>query len=491
MQSGRVRRRLLNDRRRVGQRAANRLAGAGGLDASERPNGVQPSPLAPLPQPLGQGGDGGFAALGQGRDGSLPHRRSHVVEPLGQALGRWSRPVELRAARVAWRLGSGFFHAINRAQDFRPPKLRRRATELVPTAGVEHEQTAIGVLDHVGRVKVGVGRGEKIGVLRAERRAVGSQHVALHAVQVELTGKQVAGEVAAEHGRLVNLQAARRCRAEVRHHRHQIASARVTVHHAVRLAVNSAVNGVHQSVALATGGVLEKCGGEKPLAARRKNDVHRVVHAANHHRLVRAARWVAAENMRGTRDTLAAAKRRIALLGERALAPVNPPVTAKVRPVQIVGTAGERLALEPLLPLVGHAVAVGISQPPNARGRGDVKRTVVPKRALGEHHFVGEHDGVIELPVAVAILQAYDAVRLFRELFLDRIIRAGRVGDVQPPLLIERGRNRTVNQRRPGDSLHREAVRHSEDRLAKRHLNGVGLGQQQDNSQASKRQSRH
>jgi len=27
--------------------------------------------------------------------------------------------------------------------------------------------------------------------------------------------------------------------------------------------------------------------------------------------------------------------------------------------------------------------------------------------------------------------------------------------------------------------------------LVKRHLNGVGLGQQQDNSQASKRQSRH
>lgn len=141
--------------------------------------------------------------------------------------------------------------------------------------------------------------------------------------------------------------------------------------------------------------------------------------------------------MRGTRDALATAKRRIALLGERALAPVNPPVATKVRPMQIVGTAGERLALEPLLPLVSYAVAIGISQAPNARGRGDVKRTVVPKRAFGEHHLVGEHNGVIELPVAVAILQADDTVRLFRKLFLDRIIRTGRVSDVQPPLLIQ------------------------------------------------------
>ena len=264
----------------------------------------------------------------------------------------------------------------------------------------------------------------------------------------------------------------------MRHHRHQIASARVTVHHAVRLAVNSAVNGVHQSVALATGGVLEKCGGEKPLTARRKNDVHRVVHAANHHRLVRAARWVAAENMRGTRDTLAAAKRREALLGKRAFAPVNPSIAAKVRPMQIVGAAGQRLALKPFLALVSHAVAVGIGQSPNARRRRDIKRSVVPQRALGEHHFVGEHDGMIELSVTVAILEPDDTMRFFRELFLDRIIRARRVGDVQSPLLIERRRDRPIHQRRPGDAFHREAIRHGEDRLAKRHFNGVGHGQQ-------------
>ena len=182
-------------------------------------------------------------------------------------------------------------------------------------------------------MKVGVGRGQKIGILRAKRRAVWNQHVPLHFVEVELTGEQIAGEVAAQHGRLVKLQATRRSRAQLCHYRHQIASARMAVDHAVWLAVDTAVNGMHQAVALAAGGILKECGGEKPLAAGRKDDIHRVVHPANHHRFVRATRCVSPENMRGTRDTLAAAVRRIALLGKRPLAPVDPTVASKVRPM--------------------------------------------------------------------------------------------------------------------------------------------------------------
>ena len=44
---------------------------------------------------------------------------------------------------------------------------------------------------------------------------------------------------------------------------------------------------------------------------------------------------------------------------------------------------------------------------------------------------------------------------------------------------------------RPRDALHRKAVRHSEHRLAKRHLSGQALGQQQNRNQAGKRKSKH
>ena len=266
------------------------------------------------------------------------------------------------------------------------------------------------------------------------------------------------------------LQPARRRRAEMRQHRHQFAGARMAVHHAVRLAVHAAVNGVDESVAFSAAGILEKCCCENAFAGVCEHNVHRVVHPSGHHRLVPSTDRVAPKNMRRPRDPLATPERRVALLGKRPLAPVNPPVTPKVRPVQVVGTAGERFALEPLLALVGHAVAVGVRQPPDARRRGDVKRPVVPQRALGKHHPLGKHNGMIELAVTVAILQADDTMRLFRELFLDRIIRSRRVGDVQPALFIERGRDGAIDQRGPRDALHREAVRHGKDRFAQRHF---------------------
>ena len=403
VQPGRVRRRLLNIRSHIGQGSPSRTARAVALDTAKRPDCVLPSRHAPPSQPLDQGRNGSLAALGQGDDRAAVHHRTHVVEPRDEPLNGGVRPVQPLTARVGWRLGSRFLYSVDRAQDFRPPELRCRATQLVPAAGVEHEEAAVGVLQHVGGVKVGVGRGQKIGVNRAERRAFQDEFVPLHTVQVELTGKQVAGEAVAEYGRLVKLQPTRRGRAEVGQHRHQFAGARMVVQHTVPLAVDAAVYGVDQAVAPAAGGVLQKRRREDAFAGGGEHDIHRVVHPAGHHRLVRAARRMAAKNMRRTRHPLGAPERRIPLLRECALAPVNPSVTAEVRPVQVVGTAGER-GLEPLLTLVGHAVAVGIAQPPDARRCGDVERAVMPQRPLGKHHLVSEHDGVLEPTVAVAIL---------------------------------------------------------------------------------------
>ena len=74
------------------------------------------------------------------------------------------------------------------------------------------------------------------------------------------------------------------------------------------LAVDAAVDGVDQAVALAAAGVLEERRREDALAAGREDDVDRVVHAAGHHRLDAGAVGPAAEDVRGARDEAAACR---------------------------------------------------------------------------------------------------------------------------------------------------------------------------------------
>ena len=107
----------------------------------------------------------------------------------------------------------------------------------------------------------------------------------------------------------------------------------------------------------------------------------------------------------------------IGLLREGALAPVNPAVGSEVRPVQVVGAAGQRLALEPFDTLVRDAVAVGVGQLPDARRRSDVERSGVPHRTFGEHHLVGEDRALVEPAVAIRVFQPKDPVRLLRSCF--------------------------------------------------------------------------
>jgi hypothetical protein len=149
---------------------------------------------------------------------------------------------------------------------------------------------------------------------------------------------------------------------------------------------------------------------------------------------------------------------RVGLLRERPLAPVDPAVGAEIGPVQVVGAAGQRLALEPLLAAVGHAVAVGVGQLPDARRRRHVERAVGPQRPLGEHHPVGEGRPPVEATVAIDVLEPDDAMGPVLELDGDLVVRPRRLGDVEPPLLVEVGDDRPVDQRRAGGELDGEAV---------------------------------
>ena len=147
--------------------------------------------------------------------------------------------------------------------------------------------------------------------------------------------------------------------------------------------------------------------------------------------------------------------------------------------MQVVGAAGERLAREPLDPLVGHAVAVGVGQLPDGGRRGDVERAAVPHRPLGEHHLVGEDGLLVEFAVAVAVFEPDDPVGLLRELFLDVVVGAGRVGDIKTPFVVKRGGDRAVDERRPGDPLDRESLGNRERPAVELDLARLARGREQ------------
>ncbi len=140
-----------------GSSSATRLAAraARPLDPRERPDGL----AAGL-------GHGAVAEHGRQRpdcDGPLASDRlrrpaadgrAPIGESLHEVVQRRLLPVEPQPARVVHLRRTGLPDAVDRPQHVRLPELRGRAAELVPAAGVDHEQAAVGVLDHVGRVEV-------------------------------------------------------------------------------------------------------------------------------------------------------------------------------------------------------------------------------------------------------------------------------------------------------------------------------------------------
>jgi hypothetical protein len=82
-------------------------------------------------------------------------------------------PGDFAAARVFHAVGADSSHAVNSAQYVRFPELRRRTTQFVPAACIDHQQAPVGVHQYVRRVKVHVLGADKVAVLADERTAGG------------------------------------------------------------------------------------------------------------------------------------------------------------------------------------------------------------------------------------------------------------------------------------------------------------------------------
>ena len=113
------------------------------------------------------------------------------------------------------------------------------------------------------------------------------------------------------------------------------------------------------------------------------------------------------------------------------------------------------------IPLIGHAVPLGVGQFPDAGRCSHIQRAGIPHGSFGKHHVVGEDRSANEMPVFR--LEAKDAVRLFLELLLYLFIGTGRIAHIQPALLVEIGGDRPIDQRRPGRQLDLEAHGQRED----------------------------
>ena len=140
--------------------------------------------------------------------------------------------------------------------------------------------------------------------------------------------------------------------------------------------------------------------------------------------------------------------------------------------MQVVGAARQGFAFKPLLPLFRDAIPIAVGELPDARRRRNINRTVKPEHALGKHQLLSKDRTLIISPVAIAVLQAHDAMGLVFELFLDFLIRARGIRHIQAALLVQIRRNRPVDQRRAGDQLDFKAIRHGQSLGGKFELSG-------------------
>ena len=168
-------------------------------------------------------------------------------------------------------------HPINRAQHIRLVELGGGATEFIPAAGIDHEQAAVAIDQHIGRVEIGAVADEEILRLRTPRRLGVVDDRAHDAVRVEARDEKVVAPLLSKNLRVVARDAARRGRSEVREHGHEIGpGARVSVEDVVRLAIHAAVDCVDQPVALTAARMLEEGAGENAFAGASESEPDRM-----------------------------------------------------------------------------------------------------------------------------------------------------------------------------------------------------------------------
>ncbi len=287
------------------------------------------------------------------------------------------------------------------------------------------------------------------------------QDVARHLAQIEGRGEEVVAIVGAKDIAFVTGERALRRRPGLIERMHDLGAGALhatVFDHIVNLAEYRAIRRVPDAIAEPGLAEINERAGEDGLALGREGNFNRVVHAAGHDDVQARTVGARAIDVRGFVVQRAAVAELVGLLGERAFRPVNVTVRSEMWPVDIVGATRERVALPPFLALIGHAVAVRVAEPPDARRRRDVNPAVMPQATLREHHLLGEHDRLVEAAVAVGVFEPEHARRRILELVRWFVVGAGRVGHIQPAPVVEAGTDGALDAVGAGGEFDLEAV---------------------------------
>ena len=166
---------------RIGQKSASHFSCGGIVNASQGPNSVAPEGKRRIAcERTTKRGKYELLPFGCCKrfDGEVLDGRARVAEQLDEL---WREQGRVRAcfSRGAGSIPRGSVsrgapsstHAIDRPEHVGFLELRGRAAEFVPAAGVDDDQAAVGVFEHVGRVEIEVRAGDEIFVVGCERRA--------------------------------------------------------------------------------------------------------------------------------------------------------------------------------------------------------------------------------------------------------------------------------------------------------------------------------
>src|SRR5207237_18952 len=168
--------------------------------------------------------------------------------------------------------------AIDAALDLRLVDARRRAADAEPAAGVDDDQAAVGILEDIGRMEVGIARDEEFLVAAAERRAVALDNVALDLVRAELSGEEVVTVLFAERLAAIAHETGGRHPADIDERWKQVAGP-LELADALVIREDAAFDCVEDDVDALRRRKEERAGGER-LTFLGERDLHGVVHAA-------------------------------------------------------------------------------------------------------------------------------------------------------------------------------------------------------------------
>ena len=258
---------------RLGFGESRRIASAEGAQGPHRP-------VSQLDQALG---------------GTIAHGGPVIRQSPGELLCARFSPVQFQAARVIRGRGAGESHAPNAARRGAVADATGGTVMHIPTAGIDHQQRAIRVFEHVRRMEIRVVRPYEIFVAREKGRVAPLEPVANDFARVVLRGKKVTPHQFGESRPPIQRQSAQGHRRIERQRGQWFTRDNLRRALVRRVRIKAAFEQMNQRVAHAAVRQLKPVVGADDFARVQEGDFHKVFETAAENLGVSAIRAAAQE----------------------------------------------------------------------------------------------------------------------------------------------------------------------------------------------------